>query len=260
MATIFPGIPQTHVRFDVIGPLLPHLPCGAQQFIQNKMAPLLVGRVNRLCGWTAGDVYRFLVWSLYFFYQHPWLLFGLLLKDCSAMILKQTRTYKGSSGAINCRNPCSLIEKDSSDTFSASKEPSEAYPKSFACASVDRETKKPGNSESSKTSENSKFESIFDVDQLPIESNKNDRLESLEECPSLGIQTIESWLQMANYDGGNLSIADDGAKKTSDLYPDAGKFLYGCENQVKFNSPVVKFSRAFTITLKQLTLCFSLVL
>lgn len=146
------------------------------------------------------------------------------------MILKQTRTYTGSSAAINSRNPCSLIEKDSSHASSASKEPSEAYPKSFACASADRETKKPGNSESSKTSENSKFESIFDLDQLPNESNKNGRLESLEECPSLGIQNIESWLQMANYDSGNLSIADDGAKKTNGLFPDAGKFLYGREN------------------------------
>ena len=225
------GIPQSHVTLDVIDLLLPILPCGTVQFIQNKMAPLRVGRVYKLRCWTGeGDVYRFLLWSLYFFYQQPWLLFGLVLKDCFAMILKQTRTYTGSSAPINSRNPCSLIEKDSSDASSASKELSEAYPKSFACASADKETKKPGNSESSKTSENSKCESIFDVDQLPNESNKNDRLESLEECPSLGIQNIESLLQMANYDGENLSIADDGAKKTNGSFPDAGKFLYGREN------------------------------
>ena len=173
------------------------------------MAPLVGGRVYKLRWWTAEDVRRLLVCCLYFFYQHPRVLFSLLLKDCFAMFLKQTRTYTGSSS-------------------SASEEPSEAYSKSFACARADRGTKKPGNSESSKTtSENSKFESIFEVDQLPIESNKNDQLESLDECPSLGIQNIESWLQMANYDGGNLSIADDGAKKTN-----GGKFLYRRENQV----------------------------
>ena len=205
--------------------------CGTV-FIQNKMAPLRVGRVYKLRCWTEGDVCRFLLWSLYLFYQQPWLLFGLVLKDCFPMILKQTRIYTGSSAPINSRNPCSLIEKDSSDASSASKEPSEAYPKSFACTSADREIKKPGNSESFKTSENSKFESIFDVDQLPNESNKNDRLESLEECPSLGIQNIESLLQMANYDGGNLSIADDGAKKTNALFPDAGGYLYGHENYI----------------------------
>ena len=194
------------------------------------MAPLVGGRVYKLRWWTAGDVYRLLVWCLYFFYQHPWVLFGLLLKDCFAMVLKETRTYTGSSGPMNSRNPFSLVEKDSSEDSSSCKEPSGAYPKLLASASSDREMKTPGNSESSKTSENSKFESNIDVDQLPIESNKNDRLESLEECPSLGIQKIESWLQMANYDGGNLSIADDGAKKTNGLFPDAGGFIYGCEN------------------------------
>ena len=192
------------------------------------MAPLVGGRVYKLRWWTAEDVRRLLVCCLYFFYQHPRVLFSLLLKDCFAMFLKQTRTYTGSSAPTNSRNPRSLFEKDSSDASSASEEPSEAYSKSFACASADRGKKKPGNSESSKTtSENSKFESVFDVDQLPIESNKNDRLESLDECPSLGIQNIESWLQMANYDGGNLSIADDGTKKTN-----GGKFLYRRENQV----------------------------
>ena len=186
----------------------------------------------KLRWWTAGDVYRLLVWCLYFFYQHPWVLFGLLLKDCFAMVLKETRTYTGSSGSMNSRNPFSLVEKDSSEDSSSCKEPSGAYPKLLACASSDREMKTPGNSESSKTSENSKFESNIDVDELPIESNKNDRLESLEECPSLGIQKIESWLQMANYDGGNLSIADDGAKKTNGLFPDAGGFIYGRENYI----------------------------